>query len=143
MGTAWERHAMCESALCYIHCTFALKIRIENHIFSVPYYIVTCGLSGPTAITYFPMLSYKRHDFRTKNIESIRQARRVSLNIEATSCDPCCRGKAISITHSECVFVALVIQHAMRMRRVWLARPHNIFFHFISQKARISKKKSY
>ena len=28
-----------------------------------------------------------------------------------------CRGQAVSITYSECVPVALVIQHAMRMRR--------------------------
>jgi hypothetical protein len=31
-----------------------------------------------------------------------------------------CRGKEIRITHSECIPVALVIQHAMRMRRVIL-----------------------
>jgi len=32
------------------------------------------------------------------------------------SCNHCYSGKAISITYSECVSVALVIQHAMRMR---------------------------
>ena len=32
-----------------------------------------------------------------------------------------CRAKAISITYSECVSVALVIQHAMRMRRIRLS----------------------
>jgi hypothetical protein len=32
------------------------------------------------------------------------------------SCHHCCSGKAISITHYECVSVALDIQHAMRMR---------------------------
>jgi hypothetical protein len=37
-------------------------------------------------------------------------------NIEARSRNHCCRGKAISITYSECVSVALVIQHAKRMR---------------------------
>jgi hypothetical protein len=41
-------------------------------------------------------------------------------NIEARSSNHCCRGKAISITYCECVSVALVIQHAKRMRRIIL-----------------------
>jgi hypothetical protein len=41
-------------------------------------------------------------------------------NIEVRSRNDCCRGKAISITYSECVSVALVIQHAKRMRRIIL-----------------------
>jgi hypothetical protein len=42
-------------------------------------------------------------------------------NIEARSRNHCCRGKAINITYSECVSVALVVQHAMRMRRIILS----------------------
>jgi hypothetical protein len=42
-------------------------------------------------------------------------------NTEASSCDHCCSGKAISITYSECVFVALGIQHAMRKHRIILS----------------------
>jgi hypothetical protein len=42
-------------------------------------------------------------------------------NIEARSRNQCCRGKAISITYSEFVSVALVIQHAKRMRRIILS----------------------
>jgi len=34
-------------------------------------------------------------------------------NIEARLCNHCCNGKAISITHSECVSIALDIQRAM------------------------------
>jgi hypothetical protein len=37
-------------------------------------------------------------------------------DIEARSRNHCYRGKAISITYSECVSVAQVIQHAVRMR---------------------------
>jgi hypothetical protein len=42
-------------------------------------------------------------------------------NIEGRSCNHCCRGKAISITYSECVSVALVIRHAKRMRPIILS----------------------
>jgi len=51
--------------------------------------------------------------------------------------------KQTNITYSECVFVALGIQHAMRMRCVifssvaWPAV--RCFSHIISQKARFSK----
>jgi hypothetical protein len=39
---------------------------------------------------------------------------------EGRSCNNYCRGKAISITYSECVFTALVIQYAKRVRRIIL-----------------------
>ena len=45
----------------------------------------------------------------------------VQRNTEARSFNHCCSGKAVSITYSESVFVALDIQHAMRIRRVILS----------------------
>jgi len=42
----------------------------------------------------------------------------VQRNTEASSCSHCCSGKAISIAYSECVFVALGIQHAKRIRLI-------------------------
>ena len=41
----------------------------------------------------------------------------------------------MSITYSECLFVALVIQHAMRLRHIVICDPprSTIFFHIISQ----------
>jgi hypothetical protein len=45
----------------------------------------------------------------------------VYRNNEAMSRDRCCRGTAITVTHSECVFVTLVIHYAKSMRRVVLS----------------------
>ena len=57
-------------------------------------------------------------------------------NTETCSWKHCCRRKALSITYSECVFVALVIQQAMGMRSVILSSVASpavpYFFHIIS-----------
>ena len=45
----------------------------------------------------------------------------VQRNIEARSRNHCCCGKAVSIPYSVCVSVALVIEHAKRMRRTILS----------------------
>jgi hypothetical protein len=54
---------------------------------------------------------------------------------EARSRNHSCRGKGISITYSECVSVALVIQHAKRMRRftcrLWPVWLYHIFPHYL------------
>ena len=42
----------------------------------------------------------------------------VQRNIEPSSPNHCCRAKAKSITYSECVFVALSILYAVRIRPI-------------------------
>ena len=42
----------------------------------------------------------------------------VQRNTEVRSCNHCCSGKVISITYSECLFLALRIQHAIHMRHI-------------------------
>jgi hypothetical protein len=47
-----------------------------------------------------------------------RQSMYAKRNIEALSCNHCCSGKAIAITYSEGVLVALGIRNSMRMRHI-------------------------
>jgi len=65
-------------------------------------------------------------------------------NIETRSCNHCCCGKAISIKYSECVFVDLGIQHALRMRRItlpYVACPNLQYFGDYLINGRIFEKK--
>jgi len=62
----------------------------------------------------------------TEHIFCIRQVRAkqdwpYKRNIEVRSRNHCCHGKTVNNTYSECVFVTLVIQNAMRMRRIMLS----------------------
>jgi len=47
----------------------------------------------------------------------------VSIYIQTPSLNNCSRGKAISITYTECVSVALVIQYVVHISRVVLGVP--------------------
>ena len=49
-------------------------------------------------------------------LSKLRQAAQLERDVEVILHNYCCPGKAISITCSECLSVALVIQHAKRMR---------------------------
>ena len=58
-------------------------------------------------------------------------------NIGKRSHNHCCRAKAISITYSECVSVALGIQHAMHIHRIilsYVASPAVQYFPTLSHK---------
>jgi hypothetical protein len=73
-----------------------------------------------------------------------RQAMYISCNMEARLCNHCCRGKAINITYSECVSVALGIQHAMHMRHTVTCglSDSTIFFPTLSHKRHDFRRKA-
>ena len=88
---------------------------ISKHILScVTVWAVWRGLRGECVVT--------------------RQAGDVYRNTEARSCNHCCSGKAVSVTYSECAFVALIIHHAKRMRHIVICDPSGctVFFHITS-----------
>ena len=67
----------------------------------------------------------------------------VLRNTKARSCNHCCSGKAVIITHSECVTVALGLQHAMGMRHIVICGPvlfYNIFPYYLLSGKILEKK---
>jgi len=72
---------------------------------------------GVSTEPYWSAPYYERH---TRE-HTTRQTMYVLRNIEGSSYNHCCHAKPIWITHAECVFVALVIEYAMRMRHTILS----------------------
>jgi len=61
-------------------------------------------------------LQHKLHKQPNKIIKKTGKVCSVWRNIEERSCKHWCSGKAKSVTYSECVFVELVIKHAVHLR---------------------------
>jgi len=61
-------------------------------------------------------------------------ANALSHDLETRSCNQCCSGKAISITFSERVFVALVIQHVVLMQHITICGLHTLHYFSTSHK---------
>jgi hypothetical protein len=82
-------------------------------------------LHEPRLTSFIESIIHIRLLFKTTKpfniIRAIHQQKRQCTykhNIEVHSCNHGCNEKAISITYSECVFVALCVQHAKHMRRI-------------------------
>ena len=78
---------------------------------------------------------------RNVNFKQDRQCT-YKVTLRRLSCNHFCSRKPICITYCECVFVALRIQHAMRMCHiVFCGLPGStLFFYIILQTTRFSKK---
>ena len=79
-----------------------------------------------------------------KSEKKTRQAMNEWRNIEAHSYNNYCSAKAIRVTYSECVFVALGNQHAMRVRYIVICSlsGSTIFFStLLNQRQNFRKKK--
>ena len=73
-----------------------------------------------------------------------RQAAYVERNADSHSRNNCCNRKAINITYSERVFVALGIQHAVRIFYIFICGLSGFtIFVCISQKRQDFRKKLY
>ena len=72
------------------------------------------------SLTDYPIPSLHTHTHTHTHTQCIYKCS-INVNIEARSRNQCCRGKEMSTAYAECVPVALVIQHIMRMRCVILS----------------------
>jgi hypothetical protein len=99
---------------------YLLGMQIAYHV-----QVVVCFF-GHVAVPYLMWLSFllKKRDRQCTCNATLRCVRATIVAI----------GKAISIAYSECVFVELGIQHAMRMRNIAMCGLPDpaVFFHVIS-----------
>jgi hypothetical protein len=123
---------------CILYVTEIIRIRIQRGW----YQIVATGYDGGFRLNTWMIpqtyhvkchgLSTWRHSVTWTKFRERRCT--YEQNTEAPSRNHYCHWKAISITYSECFFVALGIQRAKRMRHIiiWgLCGSNHIFSHYL------------
>ena len=125
-----------------------LKCFALNHLYSLCRFHATafCSLANKSGARVDSALYWEWQDWLSRFMQlwKTRQTMYGQRKIEARSCNHCCSGKTISNTYCECgcVSVALVIQHAIRMRHIVICglSCSTIFFHVISKRQDFRKK---
>jgi hypothetical protein len=95
-------------------------------------------IQNTEVLLFAALYGYKKWFLTLREVHKLqafetRQAIYVKRNIEARSCDNCSNGKAVCITYSESVSVALGIQHLIHMSHIVICRlpGSRISFHII------------
>ena len=123
-----------------LYVTAIIRIRIQRRW----YQIVATGCDGRFRLNtwMFPANGSRKVSRTFTWLRPLAWAKfqdgrcKYKCNTEARSRNHCCRWKAISITYSECVFVALGIQRAKRTRHIIICglRGSTVFFFTFSHK---------
>ena len=122
---------MSVTSLLYVENRHELSISILNckvAVLPIGYSIQHNLISSTSQSSFTEDLYIRVEDYCHRTYKKDREKRdeqkkqyTYKCNIERCLRNHCCRGKAISITYSDCVSVALGIKHAVRMSRIILS----------------------
>jgi len=127
--------------ISYLQLIFAFIFQENSHLLGTPniFQLIHPSVRNETTRKTLDGFSWnvilrgltKLHDLSNNNKKRDNVRR---TNIEARSCKLCCGEKAISITYSECVSVALVFLQEMHMRHISICGllRSTMFFHINS-----------
>ena len=116
------------------NCNASWNSRIFTNYFKL-FLIFNCPLCLPVPHKNPNSKVYQINFMRYATMKCVPESEKQDIqctykcNIKTRSRNFCCRGIAIGITYSECVSVALCIQHTQCMRRILLSPVDCLLYH--------------